>query len=445
MDEGTQELRREYLDLEERFLREKACLLKVINAFVAVVARNEGLVKGASSIKRLANSEDELPIAAIEEELLGLKNRILAEEVSDAGEGPATASGLAETTRVLGACRSLNRVMGSVLEDFYPLDTRLEQTAAQVRLRCSETVSDEEISRAARDFLGFIRGLKDKISEDFKYIHRTFLVLLEQIKDLERAFSKEADGDDRLKAIEYFEMKISGDVRAIADSFDIHTTITELKEAVLVKIESIREAVSERKREEVERAKIARMNVERLQQRIADAEREAGALSRKAEQLEMVALRDGLTGLYNRKAFDLKVEAALKAFRDKGEAFSLILFDINAFKKINDTLGHVAGDKVLQKVAQALRESFRENDFAARYGGDEFVVVIEKLTEAMAWDKVIAFRKNLAKRRFVSHKAGEVQVRVSAGIATSQAGDTAETVIERADKAMYASKAKPKE
>jgi diguanylate cyclase (GGDEF)-like protein len=103
-------------------------------------------------------------------------------------------------------------------------------------------------------------------------------------------------------------------------------------------------------------------------------------------------------------------------------------------------LGHVAGDKVLQKVAQCLKTTFREKDFIARYGGDEFVAMIERLTEEMAREKILAFKKTLAKRRFVSHKSGQVHVNVSAGIAVSTSGDTPESLIERADRAMYDAK-----
>jgi diguanylate cyclase (GGDEF)-like protein len=153
-----------------------------------------------------------------------------------------------------------------------------------------------------------------------------------------------------------------------------------------------------------------------------------------------MAMKDALTKLYNRKAFDLKLANSLKTFEETGEPFALIVFDIDKFKEINDTLGHVAGDRVLEKVAQCLRESFRDSDFIARYGGDEFIAVIEKLTKETAREKVLSFRRNLAKRRFVSHKQGKIDLNVSSGIAVATKGDTPASLIERADKAMYAAK-----
>jgi diguanylate cyclase (GGDEF)-like protein len=89
-------------------------------------------------------------------------------------------------------------------------------------------------------------------------------------------------------------------------------------------------------------------------------------------------------------AFDTNITDSLKAFSKEQGPFSLVLFDVDKFKWINDTLGHVAGDKVLQKVAQCLKETFRKDDFIARYGGDEFAVVIEGLNEEMAREKILA-------------------------------------------------------
>jgi diguanylate cyclase len=113
---------------------------------------------------------------------------------------------------------------------------------------------------------------------------------------------------------------------------------------------------------------------------------------------------------------------------------------VDRFKEINDTFGHLAGDKILEKVGQSLNETFRENDFLARYGGDEFVVLIERLTEKMAHQRIANFRKNLAKKHFVSHKKGEITISVSAGIAVARSEDIPESLLDRADQAMYKEK-----
>jgi diguanylate cyclase len=320
------------------------------------------------------------------------------------------------------------------------LSNRLAQQAAAIHLNCREQIDGVEFKEVSDAFLRFVEGLKAKLSEDFRYVNKTFIILLDQVKELEGSLTKEFGTEDRLKELDYFEMKIDHEVGSIVNSFDIHTTLKEVKEAVIGKIQNIKRVVSLRREEETRRALAAQENIRKLQERISEAERDAEEMSRKAERFQMVAMKDALTGLYNRSAFDLKMENAIETFREKGETFSVMVFDVDKFKEINDRFGHVAGDKVLKKVAQSLRESFRGSDFIARYGGDEFVALIERLTVDMAREKIVNFRKNLAKRRFVSYTKGEINVTVSAGIATVVEGDTPESLIERADKTMYAMK-----
>ena len=96
----------------------------------------------------------------------------------------------------------------------------------------------------------------------------------------------------------------------------------------------------------------------------------------------------------------------------------------------------------MKKIAECLEESFRKDDFIARYGGDEFIVIIENIPEKLARQRIEIFNKNLKKRRFVSQKHGEINLSVSAGTTNVMEDDTIETMIDRADKAMYDSKQK---
>jgi diguanylate cyclase len=151
-------------------------------------------------------------------------------------------------------------------------------------------------------------------------------------------------------------------------------------------------------------------------------------------------MRDGLTGLFTRGAFDAKIRENFENYRSQKREFSIIVFDVDRFKDINDKLGHIAGDKVLKKISECLEESFRKDDFIARYGGDEFIVIIEDLTEEMARQRIEVFNKNLKKRRSVSQKHWEINLSVSSGTAKIMEGDTIESLIDRADKAMYVSR-----
>jgi diguanylate cyclase len=322
------------------------------------------------------------------------------------------------------------------------MSNELEVRAKAIDIKCKEDIAEIRLKEPTSAFLSFIEELKAKISEDFKYINESFLTLLEHVKELEKTLKSEFGEKDRLKEIESFEMKVNTEVGSIVNSFNLYTTINEIKGAVVEKIKSIKRLVSLKKKEEIKRAQAAKENIKKLKKQINEAEKDASEMSKKVERFQTVALKDGLTGLYNRKAFDTRVKSALKGFNELEQPFSIVLFDVDKFKEINDTFGHVAGDTILKKVSQCLMETFRKNDFIARYGGDEFVVVIENLTREMADERILNFRKNLRKRRFTSYAKGDVSLTVSAGIALVEEGDTLESLIIRADKAMYASKKK---
>ncbi|MFZ0448747.1 MAG: GGDEF domain-containing protein [Desulfatiglandaceae bacterium] len=432
-------LKKEYIDLEGAFQDERECLSRVINALCILAARDEDLREEIRIIKAMSNSSERLPIEKMDGVTSRLKDQIIAKETESASEGGEQREPADAEKDLIEACMAMKRVMVVLLEGFYPLTRRLETRASTIHLDCKAFEIDR-FKQEAEGLLDFLDGLKEKISMDFRYIDSAFLTLLEKVKDLEKTLAGQFGGEEPIRKIEYYDMKINGEMSAIVTSFDLHASIDEIKNTVIRKIQNIKQVVAHKKRDDLKKAQLARENMKLLKERIAEADQHAREMSKRAEELKMVAMKDGLTGLYNRTAFDLKIEGALRTIKDTGEPFSLMLLDVDKFKEINDTFGHVAGDKVLEKVAQSLKETFRETDFIARYGGDEFVVLIEHLSEAMAMERLSNFRRNLAKRRFVSYKKGPVDITVSAGISLAESEDSLESVLDRADRAMYAEK-----
>ncbi|WP_167336672.1 GGDEF domain-containing protein [Paenibacillus camerounensis] len=151
--------------------------------------------------------------------------------------------------------------------------------------------------------------------------------------------------------------------------------------------------------------------------------------------LAELSTTDKLTGLKNRRYFEEMLSEQLKLFRETGEPFSLLIIDIDHFKRINDTSGHQTGDYVLEKLGSLLRFHSREKDTAARYGGEEFVLILPDMAADEA--RLVAENLRLETQLAVWDTAS---LTVSIGIATSVDGDTGETLLHRADKALYASK-----
>jgi diguanylate cyclase len=430
-------LKKDYLELDRLFQEEKELLIRVINVLGSVVPSDAALRETVDDLRKLLVPGDSLDQDRLRGALDRLRSMLMGLE-----EGPGGASGSAEAERLHGrlveACRVLRRVMMTLLEGFYPLSPELTALAGEIDLDCSAAGPGPDLDGPSEKLLLFLERLKDDIAGDFREVHGTLFVLLEQVKELEAGFTREfGEEGGRIKRLEYFELKVNNEVGAIAGSFDVHTTVSEIRQAVIRKIENIKELVSLRKREELERMEAFQKSVQALKTRIEEVERDALEMSRRAEEFEAAAMKDELTGLYNRKAFDSRLKNAIERFNAGKSPFALILFDIDRFKNINDDFGHVAGDKVLRKMGKCLRDTFRKNDFIARYGGDEFVILIEDLSRDLARDKIMAFMKNLQRLRFTSHSRGDIDVGVSPGVAMVRAGDTPESLLERADRAMY--------
>ena len=168
-------------------------------------------------------------------------------------------------------------------------------------------------------------------------------------------------------------------------------------------------------------------------------QRRNSRLNAALEQLADLAMRDDLTGLYNRR-YVMEVLNRQKALADRGHVgFTLCYCDLDHFKRINDRLGHPQGDRVLQAFARSAEQAVRSVDFVARFGGEEFLLVLVDADKAAA--QRVAERL-CASVRDLKVTADELDQRltVSVGIAEFRAGETVEDVIQRADRALYRAK-----
>jgi diguanylate cyclase (GGDEF)-like protein/PAS domain S-box-containing protein len=165
--------------------------------------------------------------------------------------------------------------------------------------------------------------------------------------------------------------------------------------------------------------------------------RDITAEKRLQDELKRLSVTDALTGLYNRRHFDAKNEDEFRRFKRYGRPFSIFLFDVDHFKKFNDTYGHEMGDKVLQTMGAVLRSTVREIDIPCRYGGEEFVVVMPT-TESEA---ALALAETVRKVIEATLVDG-LKVTVSIGVASCPPlnPDTVESVLKSADTALYACK-----
>lgn len=174
-----------------------------------------------------------------------------------------------------------------------------------------------------------------------------------------------------------------------------------------------------------------------LERAVAERTRE---LSEANARLERLAVTDGLTGLFNHRRFHEVLQAELlRALRHK-RPMGVLMVDVDFFKKVNDTLGHPAGDELLRRLADVLSRDLRQTDLIARYGGEEFAVVLPETTKAEATQ--VAERMRVAvEAKLNGTDQWKQKITVSIGIATfPEDGTSGEALLEAADQAMYLAK-----
>ena len=165
-------------------------------------------------------------------------------------------------------------------------------------------------------------------------------------------------------------------------------------------------------------------------------------LTRERQQLKEMSTTDALTGLYNRRFIDLKLEKESRKSQNlKKPAFSLMLIDIDHFKKANDTYGHKAGDHVLYCLANLLRKQIRFSDFAGRFGGEEFAVILSSPSKERTHSLAESIRQEIDNILFNVDGDKKIHISVSIGIALFPGdADSENNIFVAADKALYAAK-----
>lgn len=204
--------------------------------------------------------------------------------------------------------------------------------------------------------------------------------------------------------------------------------IRKIKESLKVEVDQVKQSIQEKQ--------------EKDRSRLESLKSEVSILKSEMVKVTDASLTDGLTGVYNRMAFDKHLKLCLERNAITWKPFSMLICDIDHFKEINDTHGHPVGDRVLRGFVEECSRIFRDDDFIARYGGDEFVIIMSGMSQDRAVQRANHLGKTLAAKLFVTSDETGPKIRLSISIGVSEAhrDDTPNNLLERADRALYLAK-----
>lgn len=187
-----------------------------------------------------------------------------------------------------------------------------------------------------------------------------------------------------------------------------------------------------------------RRDAEQLKSRLEDSHTQITSLRSSLSHAQQVVLKDPLTGTGNRRQFDVTMEKAIQESDEHAQPLSLIMCDIDHFKRVNDAFGHQIGDELIKMFARVIEQNLREGDTVIRYGGEEFAIILPMTEQATASTIAERVRRQFENKRLTiretSQKIG--QLTASFGVAQYRPGEASEDLVQRADAKLYDAKSK---
>ena len=397
---------------------------------------------------------DEADLDTLETSLNDLKDAVMKKDAGTPKEGEAAAGGLfgkwfkkKESIGGLDLSREvyLKQLQSAYLsilaefhqdlgKDYLDLFTKVQQEVRtcesldQLLSRNSDLLSlIQSYIRLNNQERGEVTDLISEIGSSLMQIETQFLSSFER-----SAMSQESNNA--------FGSLLTGQMEEINHSAQFSKTLAEFKGLVSAKLSAIRTAFEEKQKEDWTRQETARQEREDLQQHLHSMKKEIDQAHRRSKALEKESLMDALTCIPNRRAYERRVREELQRYVRYQQNFSLILFDLDHFKHVNDNYGHWAGDKCLKELIKRIKPTLRESDYLARYGGEEFVILLPGTDEESAYNVAERLVRIIEKTRFL-YQGQEIPLTISVGVTQVLGSDQShEALFNRVDKAMYEAK-----
>lgn len=332
----------------------------------------------------------------------------------------------------------INRLKKFLLETDLPPDYQQQCVFLKKKITANiENNNDQPIIDA---ILAFLSRLKDHAISEQKEIE-VFLVDITSQLDLleEHAFKASKSNKQAIENTSSLTSVIDLQVENIKDSSINATELPSLQQNINKHLKELNKQLHQYRETEDSRQLQSQKQLIEMTEKLQEMEIETQSLRNNLKIAHDNAFHDSLTGLPNRSAYDERIALEVNRSQRYKNPLTLVIWDIDFFKLINDKFGHKAGDKTLALVAQLINSHCRITDFVARYGGEEFVMLLPNTELNKAFDLSEKIRTKIANSGF-NHSGESIKITISAGISQFLENDDIEKVFERADKGLYLSK-----
>jgi diguanylate cyclase (GGDEF)-like protein len=321
------------------------------------------------------------------------------------------------------------------------LDKKYAPRMDKITVRISSAQDTEDIKEIRESIFSLVFVYMAETNQDREKMNSFVQVIVGKILDIE---SKLATSNEQTRSLfssnSGFETVLSSEMTGLQTTSDAAISLDDLKIQITQRLASIEKALAKKQLKDKAIQAAVEKNRNLFKSGFARLKKELNEATQYSEQLEKKLNQDQLTGSFNRRAYDRKIEDEMERFLRYGTPFSLLLIDADKFKNINDRYGHAVGDKCLQEIIKRSIPLLRKNDMLARYGGEEFVVIMPETDAMGAKEAAEKIRQTIEKIEFL-YKKETVRVTVSIGVTQVQEGDTSHLqVFERADVAVYKAK-----
>lgn len=332
-----------------------------------------------------------------------------------------------------------HRLLMELLERF-PLPTDLSKKATKIRHSIEDGISDQALPDVINSIAEIVSSLGSQaVTEKLEY--QEFLeALTTKLQSLDEHIRETSSNElAAFKERHALSQAMEDEVKGIRGHVDKADNLEQLKSTVNERLDSLNQHFENSQESDRTRFEQSQKQIRELNKRLKDMEDESELLKESVVQSRELALKDALTGIWNRQALDEDLEKEFIRWQRYQKPLSLVVWDIDFFKRVNDTYGHAAGDKVLKTIARLFKQETRDADFIARFGGEEFVGIFPETRLEDALSLANKIRKKIQSSKFhYEHKP--VPITASAGLATFRPNDTIEDVFKRADAALYRAK-----